>query len=116
MTWWDRKPDEPRRSPRQARKPSEQRRSVYEDPERVGPISWLRRLLGREDHSGSEIITNRNGEPQVVVAKGRPIGYRCVDGSVWKPPEQPVEQWLESGWGDDNEDGEWIVMPVRWRR
>jgi hypothetical protein len=97
-----------RRTPR-----AERRRSVWEDPERVGPLAWLHRLIHPEDPASSELIINRNGEPQLVVERGHPVGYRCEDGSVRRftvPPRDPAE-WPEEAWGSN--EPEWY--PLRWR-
>ena len=55
------------------------------------------------------------GEPVLVTGHGRLIGYRCKDGSVWRPPEQPVEEWLRSDLSDDV-DVEWVLAGGRLRR
>ena len=73
-----------------------ERRSVYETRE----LTWrdkLRRLVGGEKQPAPLF-----DPPRLVVERGRPVGYRCVDGSVLRFPEPPADpsQWPESWWGD----------------
>jgi hypothetical protein len=89
------------------------RRSVYEGRE-LGWRDRLRWLLGHEKRPAPLF-----DPPRLVVERGRPAGYRCVDGSVLRFPEPPANRpdlWPEEWWGGQDDDG-WIRFRRRdWRR
>ena len=82
--------------------------SVYER-RRLGWRDRLRSLVGREEPPAALIHP-----PQLVVAGGRAIGYRCQDGSVLRFPEPPSDPrlWPEGAWGED-EEGAWVRLRRR---
>ena len=84
------------------------RSSVYERRD-FGWRDRLRRLVGRKNPTAPLC-----DPPQLVVERGRHVGYRCEDGSVLRIPEPPADpsQWPESWWGDGRgHEDDWIRGP-----
>jgi hypothetical protein len=62
----------------------------------------------RRDDSGGEVLLDAYGNPRSIVAKGRLIGGRAVDGSVIPVRERRVEDVGEP-------ETEWVWNGEVWR-